>query len=92
MAGKKSKGKHYVSKGEHSNISRWLKKACRRDYLENRRVERVNNQMTAFLKGKRVMLTIENPNKNETNKKFIRVPANEVWKSGRYGMKASDNG
>ena len=87
--GKKSSGKHYTSKGEHNNVSRWLKKACRKDYVENRSVERVNNQMTAFLKGKRVMLTIENPNKNETNKKFIRVPANEVWKSGRYSMKSN---
>jgi hypothetical protein len=70
-------------------VSRWLKKACRKDYVENRSVERAINQRNAFLKGKRVMLTIENPNKNETNKKFIRVPANEVWKSGRYSMKSN---
>jgi ribosomal protein L21E len=87
--GKKSSGKHYTSKGERSNTSRWLKNACRRDYLENRKIERTNNQMNAFLKGKRVMLTIENPNKNETNKKFIRVPAGEVWKTGSYSMKSS---
>ena len=90
--GKKSSGKHYTSKGEHNNVSRWLKKACRKDYVENRSVERAINQRNAFLKGRRVMLTIENPNKNETNKRFIRVPASEVWKSGRYSMKASDNG
>jgi hypothetical protein len=90
--GKKSSGKHYTSKGENSNISRWLKNACRRDYLENCKIERTNNQMKAFLKGKRVMLTIENPNKNETNKKFIRVPAREFWKSNSsssFNMKAS---
>ena len=87
--GKKSSGKNYTSKGEHNNVSRWLKKACRKDYVENRSVERAINQRNAFLKGKRVMLTIENPNKNETNKKFIRVPANEVWKSGRYSMKSN---
>ena len=28
------------------------------------------------------MLTIENPNKNETNRRMIRVPANEVWRTG----------
>jgi len=28
---------------------------------------------------KNVMLTIPNPNTNETNKRFIRVPAREVW-------------
>ena len=87
--GKKSSGKHYTSKGEHNNVSRWLKKACRKDYVENRPIERTSNQMNAFLKGKRVMLTIENPNKNETNKRFIRVPASEVWKTGSYTMKSS---
>lgn len=87
--GKKSSGKHYTSKGEHSNTSRWLKKACRRDYIENRPLERTCNQMNAFLKGKRVILTIENPNKNETNKRFIRVPASEVWKTGKYTMKST---
>jgi len=87
--GKKSSGKTYTSKGERKNVSRWLKKACRRDYIENRSLERAINQRNAFLKGKRVMLTIENPNKNETNKKFIRVPANEVWKTGKYTMKSS---
>jgi len=87
--GKKSSGKHYTSKGEHNNVSRWLKKACRKDYVENRPIERTSNQMNAFLKGKRVMLTIENPNKNETNKRFIRVPAGEVWKTGSYTMKSS---
>ena len=28
------------------------------------------------------MLTIPNPNKNETNKPMIRVPAHTVWKTG----------
>ena len=79
--GKKSSVKHYTSKGEHKNVSRWLKKAHRRDYMENCLTQRTNNQLDAFRKGKRVMVTIENPNKNETNKKFIRVPANEVWRT-----------
>lgn len=34
----------------------------------------------AWLSGKNVVLTIPNPNTNETNKKFIRVNANEVWR------------
>ena len=87
--GKKSSGKTYTSKGERSNVSRWVKKAYRRDYIENNKLERACNQMNAFLKGKRVMVTIENPNKNETNKRFIRVPAGEVWKTGSYTMKSS---
>ena len=34
------------------------------------------------MKGKNVMLTVPNPNKNETNKRMIRVPATEVWRRG----------
>ena len=44
---------------------------------------RIMNQLKAYLQGKRVMLTIANPNKNETNKPFIRVPAHEVWRGGK---------
>ena len=87
--GKKSSGKHYTSKGERNNVSRWLVKASRRDYLENRMIERSRNQLDAFFKGKRVMVTIENPNKNETNKRFIRVPAREVWNSSKFSMKSN---
>ena len=35
----------------------------------------------AFKRGKNVVLTIPNPNTNETNKRFIKVPAKEVWRS-----------
>ena len=51
----------------------------RRDYLENGQLERLNNQMSAWKKMKNVMLTVPNPNKNETNKRFIRVSAREFW-------------
>ena len=37
------------------------------------------NQLTAFKKGKNVMVTIPNPNTNETNKRFIRVSAKTIW-------------
>lgn len=79
--GKKGSGKHYTSKGERNNVSRWLKKARRRDYMENCPIERANNQLIAFRKGKRVMVTIENPDKNNTKERFIRVPAAEVWRT-----------
>ena len=36
-------------------------------------------QLNAFLNFKNVVLTIPNPNKHETNKKFIKVNAREVW-------------
>ena len=77
--GKRSSGKNYTSKGERPNVSRWLVKKCRRDYLSSE-LARSINQIDAFLKGKNVVLTIENPNKNETNKKFIRVNARDYWR------------
>jgi hypothetical protein len=79
--GKKSKGNNYTSKGERKNVARWIVKAKRKDYLENCQLARVSNQLTAFRQGKNVMLTIENPNKNETNKRFIRVRAQDAgWR------------
>ena len=51
--------------------------------------EGLYDEMKAFKKGKlvwlNVPLTVPNPNTNETNKKFIRVKASEVWtKTGPY--------
>jgi hypothetical protein len=40
------------------------------------------NQLAAFYRGRNVVLTVENPNKNETNKRFIRVNARDVWTGG----------
>ena len=40
---------------------------------------RMMNQRKAWQKGKRVVLTIPNPNLNETNKRYIKVLANELW-------------
>jgi hypothetical protein len=77
--GGKSKG--FISKGIHSNVSRSLRNALRRDYMAS--AERIINQRLAFNRGKNVVATIENPNKHETNKRFIRVNAREVWVSHR---------
>jgi hypothetical protein len=78
--GKKSQRASQTSKGERRSLARSVVKATRRDYMQSS--ERTTNQLAAFLKGKNVMLTIPNPNKNETNKRMIRVPATEVWRRG----------
>jgi len=74
-----------VSKGTtHQNpdsLGNRIAKQQRREYMQSGM--RQHNQLLAYMKGKRVMLTIPNPNTNETNKRFIRVPANEVWKTVR---------
>jgi hypothetical protein len=68
----KSKGK--ISNGVHSSVSNGTKALVRADYLAS--PDRLINQMKALRKGKDIALTIENPNKEETNKRFIRVKVN----------------
>jgi len=75
--GKKSSGKHYVSKGERPNVTRSVSKALRREYLNSN--SRLNNQIKAWRAGKNVMLTINNPDKKNTKERMIRVPAIDVW-------------
>jgi hypothetical protein len=78
MAKKGGKSKGFISQGLHSNVSKSVCKAMRRDYMASG--ERLMNQRRAFNAGRNVMLTIPNPNQNETNRRFIRVPAKQVWK------------
>lgn len=85
--GKSSKSSGARSAGIHSNVSRKLVNSQRRDYMDSS--ERIMNQLLAHKRGKRVVLTIPNPNKNETNKKFIRVSSLTVWrdpKQANYGV------
>ena len=70
MAGKKASGKHYTSKGERPNVNKKITNAVRADYMASQ--DRCLNQQRALAKGKDVVMTIENPNKTETNKPFIR--------------------
>ena len=77
--GKKRTRAKQISKGEIGRPMRSRK----RHWEEGYHSDRIRNQLNAFLKGKRVILTVENPNKNETNKPFIRVPAHEVWRGGK---------
>ena len=76
----------YTSKGERRNVSKWIRKAIKR---ERTGLQRLNAQMEAFLEGKNVVLTIPNPNPNEKGKPFIRKNAKEVWSKDRYIIKQS---
>lgn len=79
MAKKKGgKSKGFISAGVHSNVSSSTKRAIKQGYGQS--MERALNQVDAYARGKRVMVTIENPNKAETNRRFIRVPAEQVSK------------
>ena len=79
MAKKGGKSSGAVSAGLHSNLTQGMVNAIRRDYMNTS--ERITNQLAAFRAGKNVVVTMENPNKNETNKKYIRVNARDVWKA-----------
>jgi|GEM_PF-2189342 len=78
-------------KGARPSVAKWIRKANRRDYLDNE-LSRKLNQIKALKRRKKVVLTIRNPNPNETNKKFIRVNAHEVWPGATktYFMKTKD--
>tara|TARA_Y100001938_G_scaffold15386_1_gene18962 strand:+ start:659 stop:937 length:279 start_codon:yes stop_codon:yes gene_type:complete len=92
MARKKGgKSKGFVSQGQRRNTSAWSRKQARRDFLANT-LARTTEQVKAWTKGKRVMLTIPNPIKSETNKPFVRVPATQVWgkPGGKFRMKESN--
>lgn len=61
--GKKASGKTSTSKGERrSSMSTRI----------NNPSDKLMNKMAALAKGKDVWITLPNPNKNETNKPFIR--------------------
>ena len=83
-----AKRESYTSKGERPTVSRRWKKVMRKDVMQT---DRLYNQWDAFQKGKNVVLTIKNPNKNETNKLFIRVPAKEQWRIMRPFSMSSEN-
>lgn len=72
--GKKKTRSTYTSKGSINSISSKIKNAVRKDRPAG---DRILCQIRAWERGKRTMVTIENPNKNETNKRFIRVEGND---------------
>ena len=72
--------------GKRPNISRWAKKAQRKNRTK---FERVNAQLSAFMNNKNVVLVIPNINTNETNKPFVRINAKDVWSRNKYIMKHS---
>jgi hypothetical protein len=77
MAKKGGKSKGFISQGQRPNYSRNIVNACRRDYIGSN--QELLNKTAAWRKGKRVMLTIDNPDKKNTKERKIRVPAIDVW-------------
>jgi len=87
MSKKKSRAQ-YTSKGQGCNVNHRLRKSIKRDTSS---IDKLLHKRTAFNQGKTVMLTVDNPNKTETGKPFIRVNAKEIWKKSEpYMMKTTE--
>ena len=72
MAKRKKSRAHQESKGERRNVAKSTRKQMR-DAVTPLTI--MSNKMKAWRAGKNVIVTIPNPNKKETNKKFIKVNA-----------------
>lgn len=88
--GKGGKSKGYVSAGVNNNVSRATLRAMK---ATRTTVQKWLDKKYAWRKGQNPWLTVENPDKAATNRKFIRVRANDHWghpkSAGRYQMKGS---
>ncbi len=71
MAKKGGKSKGFISQG--------LRKSSMKTASKDP-ADRLMNQLKAHRAGKKTVVTIENPNKEQTDKKFIRVPGKEYFK------------
>jgi hypothetical protein len=75
--GEKSKG--YISQGKHRNVSRATRRLMRAAVSPGKKLI---NKRKAWEKGKKVWVSIENPNKSETNRQFIRVSGDDFFGKG----------
>lgn len=75
--GKKSSGKTYTSKGQHSNVSKGTLRGMRAMKSE---ADKLLDKQNAWLNGKNPWVTIANPNKEDTSRRFIRVRYNDIMR------------
>lgn len=73
--GKKSSGKTYTSKGQHSNVSKATLRGMRAMKSE---ADKLLDKQKAWLNGKNPWVTIANPSKEDTSRRFIRVRYNDI--------------
>lgn len=78
--GKKRSRASQTSKGERRSVANGLGD-------DRSELKKMIDKMDAFRKGKNVMLTIPNPNKQATKEPFIRVSAKEKWRNDKFIMK-----
>jgi hypothetical protein len=73
--GKKSSGKTYTSKGERNSVASSTLNSIRAGVDGG---IKMMNKQKAWVKGSNPWVTIANPNKEEKNKKMIRVRYNDL--------------
>ncbi len=83
MAKNKSRDQQ-TSAGERPNVNKKILNLVRKDKTF---LVKILAKQNAFKSGKKVVLTIPNPNTNETNKRFIRIDAKDVWRNESYIIK-----
>lgn len=72
-------GKTYTSKGERPNVNKKISNSARSDYLIS--ADRVMNQLRAYRDGKNVVVTIPNPDKNNTKARYIKIKGSDWFKN-----------
>lgn len=77
---KEGKSKGFVSEGKHSNVSRKTRTDMKRSVNAG---EKLFSKYKAWLAGKKVKITIENPDKTQTNRQYITVSGDEYFGKGR---------
>jgi len=81
---KAGKSKGYISSGKVPTISKKHKRL-----MKPSADEQFMNKFRAWIKGHDPWITIQNPNKTETNKPFIKVRASQYFADRKpYWMKA----
>lgn len=73
--GKGGKSKGFISEGKHSNVSKSTLRLMRQAKTS---ADKIVDKQKAWLKGQNPWITIENPNKEQTNKRFIKVRMNDL--------------
>jgi hypothetical protein len=75
MGKKGGKSSGFISQGVHSNVNSKTLSVMKANKSD---AEKMLDKQRAWLKGKNPWMTIANPNKEQTNKKFIRVKMNDM--------------
>jgi len=78
---KKRNRKSYTSKKTHSSVSSGICRAVRADRTVADRLAFISNAWKQF---KNPWVTVENPDKSATNRKFIRVRTNDWWGNPKF--------